>query len=438
MSDVSPSVIMHQVRQILSELLQYQSMARHWRLRPEQLERLQLCRLQALVRHATNHVPFYRDLYRSHGIEARDIRCLGDIARLPIVTKEQLRDAGDATVADNADPNRVIEIHTSGSTGTPLRVVRSPGENQTQRVLQFHNLRTIGFNWRDRLAFVGPHVSRQRRAYERLGLFRTKLMTGIAPVAEIIDRLEAFQPTILWIYPHVLHLLLNALDGRLSRIVRPHTFLVSGAMLEQEVWERVHADLDCRMLQLYGCIEVGRLATACTASDGLHVNAGQVIMEILDGDRPVSPGTRGTTVVTGLNGYTMPFIRYQLGDYCTILDAAPPCECGTHFPLISAPYGRADDVFRFPGGRVLASLPFLYALRRQDGIDQFRLVQKEPTLMELEIASRQPWPEIKIASLRADLAGVVPDDIEFNIRFVDFIPSDGPKLRAFVCELPDD
>ncbi len=389
------------------------------------------------MRHAAVNVPFYRDLYRSASVKPDDIRTLEDLNRLPVVTKAQLRDAGDAVIAEGIDRRHCREIHTAGSTGIPFRVLVSHAESRIRSLVHFRCLRKAGFSWPDRLVVAGPEETRKARFHERLGLYRTEVIPAGLAAEEQIRLLKAARPTILWTYPHALQELQYILQGRLSRIIHPRMLIVSGAVLHEAARQRARADLGCDEFNFYGCMEVGRLAAECPAHRGLHVNADHVILECLADDHPAGPGERGVTVITGLNAFTMPFIRFRLGDYCSPLAADHACSCGSSFPLISAPEGRADDVFRLPSGKMVTSLQFLYAIRRFPDVDQFRFIQERRDRILIEIATRTPWPGERVESLRALILERIGEPMDLEVRFVEFLRADGVKLQAFVCRTQD-
>ena len=87
---------------------------------PDQICQYQFERLKAVVKHAYDTVPFYRNRYDEYGVRPEDIRELSDISRLPILTREDVRSAGDALISSRYPKSKLIHGHTSGTTGSPL------------------------------------------------------------------------------------------------------------------------------------------------------------------------------------------------------------------------------------------------------------------------------------------------------------------------------
>jgi len=109
-------------------------LARLWRCRfldTEELSARQLRKLQRLVRRAYEEVPFYRALYRGVGFQPGDLRTLDDLRRLPVVTKKQLRQAGEESIISRRfDRRHRVVFYTSGTTGEPFKVSVTVGERR--------------------------------------------------------------------------------------------------------------------------------------------------------------------------------------------------------------------------------------------------------------------------------------------------------------------
>ena len=319
-------------------------LARLWRSRfldPEALSALQLRKLQCLVRHAYEEVPFYRALYRDAGFQPGDLRNLDDFRRLPLVTKAELRQAGEEHIISRRfDPRHGVVFHTSGTTGEPFRVYVTVGERRTRSLVDFRCLLAAGFRPRDRLVRLGPLHERPSSLAERLGFYPVCTIPGDLPVQEQLQRLAKSKPDLLWSYPSPLAALLS-LEPQLRRVAQPRSLVVSSAVLEPALRRKAEQGLGAEVFLAYGAVETGRIAAECPAHEGLHVNADHVLLEILSGSRPAAPGETGVAVVATLNQYGMPLIRYRLGDLCAWTDRA--CSCGCTLPLVHPPEGRSDD-----------------------------------------------------------------------------------------------
>jgi len=414
-------------------------LARLWRARsldPEEVSALQLRKLLRLVRRAYEDVPFYRTLYGGAGFEPGDLRNLDDFRRLPVVTKQQLRQAGQQNIVSrDFDWKHRRTLWTSGTTGEPFQVVLSGREQATRSLVDFRCLLAMGFRARDRLVVVGPLQERPPAFHERLGLYRAcSISGGLAPL-EQLRRLAESKPDLLWCYPTALAALLS-LEPQLRRVVQPRLLIVSSEVLEPALRRKAEETLGVAMFRSYGAMELGRIAAECTAHGGLHVNADHVLFEILSGDRPAEPGEPGVTIVTTLNQHSMPFIRYRLGDLCAW--TGRQCSCGCTLPLIHPPEGRSDDLLRFAGGVVMSPLRLAYRLKRLREIERYRIVQESKELVRVLVIPSEAWSEASAASLAQEMAGLLPRGVYVQVEVVNHIDDTGQKFKAFVSRVADE
>jgi phenylacetate-CoA ligase len=159
-------------------------------------------------------------------------------------------------------------------------------------------------------------------------------------------------------------------------------FTPAAVITTSEVLTPVHrAHLEeafsCRVYDEYGCGELGTIAHECD-SGSLHVNAENLLVEIFDGDRQCEPGQRGEIVVTELNNFAMPLIRYRLGDFGVL--ARDKCSCGRTLPVLQEVSGRAYDLVYNREGRLFHAEFFMYIFEEVKnkglGIKSFQVVQE--------------------------------------------------------------
>jgi len=389
-------------------------------------------RLRKLVRHAYKQVPFYGEKFKAVGVHPMDIKQLSDLKNIPVCERNELIEAGEEkTLARNVDPRRCHEILTSGSGGTPLKVYVTRRELASRKMVELRGLLRIGFKPRDRLLVLGPEGSARSSLFQRLLLYNTKQVSPFLSVEDQLAQIYQFKPTILWIYPTILRALLHASDGSLSRIAQPRIVITSAEQLDPTVRQNLREDLDTEVFNFYASMETGRIATECRSHQGLHVNADQLILEIPhEGSAP-----SGGVLVTCLNAYTMPFIRYRLGDVTAFKDGK--CTCGSNFPIIDPPQGRRDALIQLPSGGRRSFVVFFQILRRFGWIRQFRVVQKAPdhVLVFLRLL-RKPRPA-EFSTIRVLLTEYLGETAQLDFHVVEELPGRNIKFSSFRSELQD-
>jgi len=256
--------------------------------------------------------------------------------------------------------------------------------------------------------------------------------TGVTRQAEW---LQSIDPDYLLVYPSNLAALLDFFEQRGSKLRRLRQIRTINETLTPGIRESARRVLGAEIADTYSSAEVGVIAAQCPDSDAYHVMAESMIVEVLNGnDEQCSPGQIGRVVVTDLQNFATPLIRYDLGDYA---QAAEPCPCGRGLPTLQRILGRRRNMVRLPDGRSL--WPGIGGLRYREiaPIRQFQFIQRELETIEARLVSDR--------ALNADEERQIGDlvrnalDFPFKLQFVYFseqIPrGPGGKFEEFVCEL---
>ena len=392
-------------------------------------------RLSSVMRHAYVNVPYYGSLWRSAGVRPEDVRSVDDLPRLPLTTKAMLKAAGPGELMTRGvDPSACYVERTSGASGNYWEVFLSPREAKTRRLVRLRAYLTAGRRPRDVLCVLGLDWGAPPNIYDRLGLYRTRYVSAVLPLEQQVKLLREARPDLLRVWPSAFRSVLHEVDYGLSKLARPRAIYSSSEVLDDALRRRILADLDVEFFNFYVAAEAGEIASDCPAHEGLHVNADQVIVEVLRDDGQVAePGEPGVVVVTSLHSYTMPIIRYRLGDISTRLER--PCSCGLPFPLIGAPLGRQEDAVRLPSGRLRAAIGLGLLVDKVDGIDQFRIIQERPDHIVLQLVWWREPTEHAVSELRTRMLEYLGEPVQLDVERVDSIPEEKRKFRKFISEL---
>jgi len=321
----------------------------------DELQALQLARLRRVVRHAYDHVAYYRRLFDEAGFEPRQLKRLADLQAIPVTTRERLQETPSEELTSRmARPGCLHVSQTSGSTGTPVALYRTRQEAWLRRFLTLRTFFYNGLRWNDRVVTISrrPSGSTFRWLQKcRASPALWNIWFHEQPEA-IIRELQRLQPAV--IYGFASNLAITAdlmLRGGIDN-VRPRLLATSSDLLTAGYRRLLARAFHCEPLDLYNCTELGDVAWECQRRQGLHVNADWLCVEILRAGEPVGLGGTGEVVVTPLYRYAMPLIRYRLGDIATV--AQDPCACGVTLPMLSHLEGRSQNVVPLPGGRYFA------------------------------------------------------------------------------------
>jgi phenylacetate-CoA ligase len=423
--------------EMIREAAELVRLLRNRRLSSDALRSLQDLKLRKLAAHVWERVPYYRSLFQSAGLSPGDIRTVDDLKKIPVTSKEDLRNAGlERTIAEGISPASCRTMCTNGSTGKPFTVYLTARELRTRQSIEFRTLFSVGFRPADRLSVLGPEHPHTARFHQRLGLFRSENISVLVPVEEQLRRLARMRPTLFWGYPTVLQALLHHADDRLGSEFHPRILITSGQGLDEVLKESLCSVWnDIGLFDFYGSVEFGRIAYECPAHKGLHINADHVILELAEDTVPAEAGENGNAVITALNAYAMPFIRYRLGD--VVERIGTKCPCGSSFPLIGHVKGREDEMVQLPSGKLLSSFGLQCVLRHFNGIDQFRFIQRGPGSLTLQLAVRESFQRDCLQKMKAGFSEFLKEPVEVDIAIVPFV--DGTmKYKNFVTLMPWD
>jgi phenylacetate-CoA ligase len=168
----------------------------------------------------------------------------------------------------------------------------------------------------------------------------------------------------------------------------------------------------------------------------MHINADHLLVEVVDkNDQPVVDQV-GEIVVTDLDSYEMPLIRYHIGDRGVM--SSERCPCGRPFPMLRSVDGRTADRLITRDGREIHDKFFVHSLMRIPGIARFQAVQKSLDRLDVNIElDGSTSPDAVASDTRAKLQELDAHQIQIAVNFVDRIPlTSAGKMRHFVCEVP--
>jgi phenylacetate-CoA ligase len=178
----------------------------------------------------------------------------------------------------------------------------------------------------------------------------------------------------------------------------------------------------------FGCTEMDRTAWQCKERKGYHMDEDSVIFQFVDSNgNDVSAGERGEIVYTSLFNFSMPFIRYAVGDIGVPSDEK--CSCGIKLPLMEVVDGRKNSFLILPDGRLMSPNNFttaVFTFKDYNNIDQFKIVQKKPDVFEVYIKKKdndinEEFMKTELLEHLKKTLNLNSYDINFDIQFHDSI-----------------
>ena len=409
------------------------------------LELYQRRLLERIVRHASAETDYYRDalkvLFNADG--AIDWRRWQDV---PVLTREDVQSNPELLIArsvpDAAGGNS--EIRTSGSTSLPIRVLWDQLTGFAMHTLDARFYGWHGIDISQSLALIRAFPEGENmfpgggrsRAWHALGpdadFFKLNSTTALS---DQIEWLEHCRPDYLSSYASNIIELAMTMDPGQARGLGLKACMSFGETVSDEAHEIVRERFGAPLLDRYGVTEVGQISAQCPMSTRHHVSMEAVRVEFLDdGGQPVKPGERGRVIVTGFYNYSMPFIRYDVGDYA--IQSAKPCACGRRLAGIERIVGRARSIFRFNDGS--ARFPYIKLREIAPFLPhrQLQVAQTQLDRIEVRYVPDGPDHEIDKVGLTAFFRQRLHESLTVELRAMERIPrSRSGKFFDYVSEL---
>lgn len=408
----------------------------------QQLEELQFFRLRELLRHAYRYVPYYKGLLEQAGLTGGDVASLGELQKLPMLTKSIVR--ANSGLLKSAQAGRLTRFNTGGSSGEPLIFYIGPDRVRHDVAAKWRATRWWGVDIGDREIVVwGSPIelnNQDRLRALRDRLLRTKLLPAfeMSPerIAEFVGEILKAKPKVLFGYPSSLALI--------ARYAQSHGMAMDGVGMEVVfvTAERLYPDqrgvlesvFGCRVANGYGGRDSGFIAHECLRG-GMHISAEDIIVEIIGAHgEALPPGEAGEVVVTHLATRDFPFIRYRTGDIAVMEDK--PCPCGRGLPLLKEIQGRTTDFITAADGTVMHGLALIYVLRDLPGIKAFKIIQENLMLTRVLLTPGEGFDPGCVAGIQRDFKARLGQDVRVDVEQVPEISSErSGKFRYVISKV---
>ncbi len=378
-------------------------------------------RLRAIVQAAATQCDGWRERFARAGVAPSEVRSAADLARLPLLTKDDVRTLGSRLHARDAAAHQARPSFTSGTTGNPVAFLVDRHARVLEFVYYWRHWSWAGFRLGHRFAQLNAHhflhhgrhelVARWQPHLRRLMLNSAALSR--ANVHAYADAMRAQRVRFLKGLASPLYFLALLFEEHGIRDLKLQALFSTGENLvpaRRAVMERVFG---CRVLDSYGLLEQVASISECL-DGGYHVNSDYCHHEFLPTAYATPDGRALHAVVgTSLHNRSMPLLRYDVGD---LVELAPPdarCRCGRTLPLVKAVHGRTEDAVVTPDGRCVTALFAVPDL--VEGVVGVQFVQEEAASLCIRIV---PGPAFDAARER--------DFITWAERLV------GPTMRVRV------
>ena len=401
-------------------------------------------RLRTLLVDAGTHVPYYRELFRREGFDPNAVAGVGDLQRLPFLTKRLIRENAEAL--KHAHAKGLSRFNTGGSSGEPLIFFIGRERVSHDVAAKWRATRWWGVDIGDpEIVVWGSPI--ELGAQDRVRQWRDRLLrTELLPAFEMSEaRLDGFiasirrrRPKMLFGYPSALSYIARHAEKRgiaMNDLGIKVAFVTSERLYDDQR-DTIGRVFGCPVANGYGGRDAGFIAHECPAG-GMHLTADDIIVELIGRDgRHVPAGEAGEIVVTHLATRDFPFIRYRTGDMAVMGTKA--CACGRGLPLLEEIQGRTTDFVVAADGTVMHGLALVYIVRDLPGVESFKIVQHTRERTTVQLVVTDTFDRSQSAAIAAGFRRRLGDTVQVQVEFVAQIaPEKSGKFRYVVSHALD-
>lgn len=435
-------------RIILSLLHQFQQTER-WPA--DEIHAGQFRQLGRVLSHASNTVPYYRERLKEWGIKNPEKITSEEWRELPWLRRQDIQAAGDELHSESVPRGhgRVSVIHTSGTTGQPIRGLITGLSSLFWSAFTIRDHLWHKRNLKGKLAAIRrsekgkdpyPEGFKMSQWGTTNMVFKTGPLVSLninCTIEEQVDWLQRENPDYLLTHPTNVYRLASYCREQGIRLPNLRQVQTLSEILRPEVRDACRAAWDVSVADMYTGREVGYLALQCPEHDHYHIQAEGVYVEILNsGGNACGPGEVGNVVVTPLHNFAMPLIRYEIGDYAEVGES---CPCGRGLPVIKRILGREQDMVTLPNGEkrwTLLSSGNIEAFLKIAPVRQYQFVQKNLHTIEARLAVERELTDIEKENLVEWIVNKLDHPFTVEFSFMDEIPrSASGKYQDFISEI---
>jgi phenylacetate-CoA ligase len=410
------------------------------RWRRDEFSKYQDTRVRQVVRYAYQNIPFYRRHYQEHNIDVASIKGVEDLEKLPVVTKNDI-----ISNWNDFSPNkrtRSRSFYTSGTTGTPLRIMVSHDCLSVNRACSLLRNRWAGHTGELVARFVGDRPVNNcsdkrlyRRSYVMNRLFFPSYCLSAHGLRRMVDDLKRNKIQYLQCYPSTAYIMAKFLQGMDEYFPVKAVLFSSEPMLTFQR-ELIEDRFQAKAFGFYGQSEMVLSASECEKGS-YHLAMIDGVLEILRDGEVLSPGERGFTAATTLCNLSMPLIRYRLDDYTGF--TGERCECGRSSPTIFPVEAKADDLVITPTGRIISPSSLTFPFKHVQHIRESQIIQRSIDQIVIRVVPSEGFSNHDESMLVNGFNEYLEGDMSVSVERVDEIHQTSSfKKRFVISELGGD
>lgn len=398
----------------------------------EEKKKYQDEKLKKILLHAYNNVPYYSRILSQAGVIKDNQVFLENFKNIPLLTKEIIRKEGENLYSKDYKSRKFYENTSGGSTGEPARFLQDKnyydwnvankmfikykaGQESGQKELRFWGSERDLLDGKEKLSIRLRNWLYNRKEFNTFKMSE-KQMRGY------INQWNDYKPCWVESYVQSIYEFAKFIEKNNLEIYSPKNgILTSAGTLYPEMRETIERVFKCQVYNRYGSREVGDMACG---RDSLALSFWNHWLDVTGEDM----GEGSNIVVTGLNNFSMPIIRYEIGDVGAL---------GNELEIKKL-IGRSTDIFKTIDGKNIDGAYFRHALFYFDQIKNYQIIQKEFDFIEYRIVLRDErfLSKEDTDKIISWVKKVMGENCKIDINYFKDIPaSKSGKYLYTICEI---
>ena len=389
--------------------------------------------LQRIVNQAYHHTIYWKRIFDERGLKPSDIQTMDDLKKLPILTKNDIRDHYNEIVPDNLEEFQYRKDQTGGTTGEPMRYLVDEevwGFGTANKIVAW---RTTGYRFGDAFMALGSAALFKKKApltRRVLDWIRNERAFNSMNMDEDLCRryIEAMEKEgIHYVYGYASSIFLlakYALDHKIDMSHMRGVFTTS-ENLTALYRETIEHAFSCCVMDCYGARDAA--ITAYEITHGNYYLGYEAFVEVVDEFEP----NKGTLLSTNLLSMTFPLLRYNYGDAGELNNSSQEYNG----QVLHRIYGRTSDVLRLDNGHVLTS-PGFTILMRNFNVKAYDIQKLSGSSVRMQIVPAEGWNKEQETKLITEMLWFVGEGCDFTLEYVEkFEELKNGKRRYFMNDL---
>lgn len=420
------------------------------KLSTNQLRQYQEQKLKRILLHAANKIPYYKDVLRDTKVVIRNTVNLSRFSLIPVLSKDILDKCFNQLLSNDSFQRKSFENTSGGSTGEPVRFVQD-AEYYAWNIANKIYFKMLGGQeiGKRELRLWGAErdiIGHSEKLIDRLKkwLFNRYELNSFRMNEERMSRYAVewnkYKPNWVEAYAQSIFEFANYLERTGTIMHAPKGIITTAGTLYEPMRTQIEKVFQTKTYNRYGSREVGDMACNCSAQDGLHLSVWNHYFEMLDESlSPVTYPISGKVHVTTLNNYSMPLIRYDIGDLAVPSEKGT-CSCGRKTPVIDRVEGRQMSMFKTSDGRLIPGeffIHFIGVVFNKGYLRKFQAIQKDFDHIQIKVViSNNDMFEENKPQIEKSIKEVMGDQCWIEWLIVSEIETSATGKYAYtICEV---